>query len=79
MTTMHRTMPLAALIGAIGNSLRSPRKREADIAFLRAPGRNRSLHNLSDWVLKDIGLEREDVMSLDARRSLDRMRAGTLW
>ena len=79
MTTMQRTMsPAARLTGFIAR-LFSNEKRRASLILLRRPGRNRDLHDLSDWTLRDIGLEREDVMSPEARRTLNRFKANMLW
>jgi uncharacterized protein YjiS (DUF1127 family) len=69
-------MPLALLLGDIGERY-LPSKAVA--AMRREPTRSRQLHELSDWILRDIGLEREDRMSPEARRSMQRLNAIAFW
>jgi uncharacterized protein YjiS (DUF1127 family) len=75
-TTMRRAMPLALLLGDIGARY-FPAKAAA--AIRREPTRSRQLHELSDWILRDIGLEREDRMSPEARRASRRLNSIAFW
>jgi uncharacterized protein YjiS (DUF1127 family) len=77
MTTISRPMPLAARLGAIGGSIFSEGMQKAEAAFRTRRGR--PLHDVSDWILKDIGLMRLDIMSPEARRAMNRLHVNTLW
>jgi uncharacterized protein YjiS (DUF1127 family) len=78
MSTMKRQMPMAARMGAIANFF-SEMMPKAGAALRRNPHHDKSLHDLSDWILYDIGLEREDVMSPEARRIMNRLNVRTYW
>ena len=78
MTTIARAMPLAMHLGEIGARTFSTSRRMVAGAALR-PRRARGVHELSDWILNDIGLERVDRMSPEARRTMNRLSHLALW
>jgi uncharacterized protein YjiS (DUF1127 family) len=79
MTTIGRRMPLAMLLGDIGTRHIPDAIRRSATAILRGTTRKRRVHELSDWILNDIGLERQDAMSADARRTMHRLNGLAPW
>ncbi len=78
MTTIERAMPLAVRMGGMGaRTFSAARRIAAEAAF--QPRRERGIHDLSDWILNDIGLERVDTMSPEARRMANRLSHHSLW
>lgn len=79
MTTTIRAMPLASRLGAIGSHITPNVRRIAALALSRNPRSARPVDDLSDWILADIGLQRERRMSPEARRARDRLNSNALW
>jgi uncharacterized protein YjiS (DUF1127 family) len=66
-------------LGDIGESYIRAATRIFGKALHQYPRRGRPVHELSDWVLRDIGLEREDRMSPETRRTMTRLNGLTFW
>lgn len=79
MTTIGRAMPAAQMLGDIGARTFDRALRMARQAMFSSPQRRRSVHELSDWILDDIGLPRNNRMSAEARRTMHRLSRIGLW
>lgn len=78
MTTMTHALPDGFRPGAVGSEI-LPNVRRMFTPRLRRYGSSRTIQGLSDHLLADIGLQRQDVMSPEARREMDRFNLRTLW